>query len=67
MKAGSVINVISVFILCVALNTFIYPVFDLGNIPEEFLKNVTSAAVDTVNVANSVGTTVAYNTSGVVL
>ncbi|KAL4223844.1 hypothetical protein ACF0H5_017309 [Mactra antiquata] len=65
MKAGSVINVVSVFILCLALNIFIYPVFDLGNIPKEFMANVTAVAVETVKTLNDTGTTSAlYNITG---
>ena len=58
MKAGFVINIISVLILCLALNSFIYPVFDLGNIPENFFRNHTSGVTQVITVVNS---TLGYN------
>lgn len=61
MKAGLVINILSVLILCLALNSFIMPVFDLSHIPDGFLKNTTTIAT-VIEVANK---TFAYNiTSG---
>lgn len=53
MKAGFVINIVSVFILCLSLNSFIYPVFDLGNIPDAFLSNTTSVVTQAAGVVNA--------------
>lgn len=61
MKAGSVINIVSVLILCIAMNTFINPVFDLGNIPAAFLANKTTVATSVVAGLNN---TVAYTITG---
>ncbi|XP_045171468.2 solute carrier family 13 member 2-like isoform X2 [Mercenaria mercenaria] len=58
MKAGFVINIISVGILCLALNSFIYPVFDLGNIPDAFLSNKTSGVTQVITGVNN---TLSYN------
>ncbi|XP_060566206.1 solute carrier family 13 member 2-like isoform X2 [Ruditapes philippinarum] len=62
MKAGFVINIVSVLILCLALNSFIYPVFDLGNIPEKFMRNNTAGITPVITVINS---TLGYNITNV--
>lgn len=62
MKAGFVINIVSVLILCLSLNSFIYPVFDLGNIPDAFLSN-TSAAV--TQIASAVNNSLTYNITNI--
>ena len=58
IKAGSVINFVTVLILCIAMNTFIVPVFDLTNIPEAFLVH---ARNETVVVSSLVNSTLGYN------
>ena len=47
MKAGSVINFVSVFIVCLCLDVFLKPVFNLANIPPAFLTNVTMSTIAT--------------------
>ena len=61
VKAGIVVNFGSVLILVICTNILMYPVFDLGNFPEEFL-NATKAFSEVVMHSNE---TLGYNvTSG---
>ncbi|XP_052798801.1 Na(+)/citrate cotransporter-like isoform X2 [Mya arenaria] len=46
ISAGSVINFVSVMIVCICLNTFVMPIYDLYTIPAAFLANMTSANLD---------------------
>lgn len=64
IKAGSVINVLSVLITCVCLNTFMMPVYDMANIPAAFLANYTSPDATPLLVdVNTVNGTLAYNST----
>lgn len=59
IKAGFVINVVTVLIACFALNTFMSPVFDFANIPKEFFSNHSSVIPDISTI--HVNTTLAFN------
>ncbi|WAR03034.1 S13A3-like protein [Mya arenaria] len=50
ISAGSVINFVSVMIVCICLNTFVMPIYDLYTIPAAFLANMTSANLDPTNI-----------------
>ncbi|KAH3888914.1 hypothetical protein DPMN_012959 [Dreissena polymorpha] len=64
IKAGGVINVIAVLIVCICMNTFVMPIFHLYTIPEAFLTNHTSGDLVVQGLNHSTVGTALYNTTG---
>ncbi|XP_052233654.1 Na(+)/citrate cotransporter-like isoform X2 [Dreissena polymorpha] len=64
IKAGGVINVIAVLIVCICMNTFVMPIFNLYTIPAAFLTNHTSGELVVQGLDNSTVGTTLYNITG---